>query len=227
MISGPKLTRVNRALGTSAISTMTQRSAATPVALPPSDLLHTAMTYSSVALAVCDHAFTVRFCNPAICRLIGRAVAASDPSGAMHGATMLGLLGVEGDTAMAEILSRRGWQGVTGSGLHVAVEAFQEENCPAGWLITVHEHVAPPAPAHLSDQALIAQSDKLTAREREVMLALQEGASNKVIAQQLNISPRTVEFHRARIMQRFSAKSVVDLVRRVTSDARSALAAHG
>jgi FixJ family two-component response regulator len=52
------------------------------------------------------------------------------------------------------------------------------------------------------------------------MHALEEGASNKVIALRLGISPRTVEFHRAKIMHRFEAKSVVDLVRKVTSDVR-------
>jgi DNA-binding CsgD family transcriptional regulator len=41
------------------------------------------------------------------------------------------------------------------------------------------------------------------------------GASSKEAARSLGISPRTVEFHRANIMQKFDAKNPVDLVRKV------------
>lgn len=54
---------------------------------------------------------------------------------------------------------------------------------------------------------------KLTSRELEVFEHLVAGASNKQIAAQLGISPRTVEFHRAHIMEKMQAKGVPDLVR--------------
>ncbi|MEM9684108.1 MAG: response regulator [Pseudomonadota bacterium] len=54
---------------------------------------------------------------------------------------------------------------------------------------------------------------RLTPREREVMEMLVIGRPNKVIAQALNCSPRTVEIHRARVMEKMSARSIPHLVR--------------
>ncbi len=53
----------------------------------------------------------------------------------------------------------------------------------------------------------------LTQREREVMQLLIAGKSNKVIAADLAISARTVEVHRARIMEKLKARSLADVVR--------------
>ncbi len=53
----------------------------------------------------------------------------------------------------------------------------------------------------------------LTSRETEVFEGLVTGKSNKEIAIALGISPRTVEFHRAHIMEKTSAKGLADLVR--------------
>jgi FixJ family two-component response regulator len=53
----------------------------------------------------------------------------------------------------------------------------------------------------------------LSAREREVMVLIAEGRPNKVVATRLGLSTRTVETHRANIMQKMGAKSLADLVR--------------
>lgn len=53
----------------------------------------------------------------------------------------------------------------------------------------------------------------LTPRERSVFLEMAKGHPNKVIAQQLGISPRTVEVHRANVMTKLSAAGVADVVR--------------
>jgi two-component system, LuxR family, response regulator FixJ len=53
----------------------------------------------------------------------------------------------------------------------------------------------------------------LSAREREVMLLLVAGHPNKEVANRLGISARTVEVHRARIMEKTGAKNLADLVR--------------
>ena len=53
----------------------------------------------------------------------------------------------------------------------------------------------------------------LTAREWQVFDLLIEGLSSKLIARELNISPRTVEIHRARLIRKMGARNTVSLVR--------------
>ncbi len=55
--------------------------------------------------------------------------------------------------------------------------------------------------------------ESLTAREREVLDLLIQGKQNKAVAQVLDVSPRTVEIHRARVMEKMDAQSVAELVR--------------
>jgi two-component system response regulator FixJ len=55
--------------------------------------------------------------------------------------------------------------------------------------------------------------NSLSARERQVLEGLVAGHSNKVIARNLNISPRTVEIYRANVMTKMKAPSLSDLVR--------------
>ncbi|MCV6547146.1 MAG: response regulator [Cohaesibacter sp.] len=56
-------------------------------------------------------------------------------------------------------------------------------------------------------------ADHLTPRERDVLLQITQGASNKEAGQSLAISPRTIEVHRARIMEKLKARNTADLVR--------------
>jgi FixJ family two-component response regulator len=53
----------------------------------------------------------------------------------------------------------------------------------------------------------------LTRRETEVMDMVVKGAANKVIAMDLGVSQRTVELHRARVMQKMKVRSLAALVR--------------
>lgn len=55
--------------------------------------------------------------------------------------------------------------------------------------------------------------DKLTSRQREVLQLLAEGKHVKGIAEKLNISPRTVEFHKYRIMDELGLRTVAELGR--------------
>jgi FixJ family two-component response regulator len=66
----------------------------------------------------------------------------------------------------------------------------------------------------IGDPATVAERlASLTPREREVLDGLVKGESNKVIAFNLAVGIRTVETHRARIMEKMQASSIADLVR--------------
>lgn len=53
----------------------------------------------------------------------------------------------------------------------------------------------------------------LTKREREVLELILQGGSNKEAGKLLNISPRTVEVHRARVMTKLGARNTAEMVR--------------
>ncbi len=55
--------------------------------------------------------------------------------------------------------------------------------------------------------------DQLTPREREVLQLITNGQSNKEAGRELGISPRTIEVHRARVMEKLGARNTADLMR--------------
>ena len=68
-------------------------------------------------------------------------------------------------------------------------------------------------PTKQVDPELVSRLENLTPREREVLERLVAGDPNKVIAYRLDISPRTVEIHRGRVMEKMRARSLPELVR--------------
>jgi len=66
-------------------------------------------------------------------------------------------------------------------------------------------------------QTIIERAGHLTGREMEVMQLVTAGLSNKDIARQLEISPRTVEKYRARVMEKMHADSIADLCQMVAA----------
>jgi two-component system response regulator FixJ len=76
----------------------------------------------------------------------------------------------------------------------------------------IHEDTALRQDAADKDEVLHRWST-LTQREKEVMALIVEGKANKVVAQDLELSERTVEIHRARVMEKMQVRSVAQLVK--------------
>ena len=72
----------------------------------------------------------------------------------------------------------------------------------------------PRAPEASQDSAVQAH---LTPREHLILVEIVKGHSSKEVARALEISPRTVEFHRANLLKKFGAKNTAELVRKVLS----------
>ena len=138
---------------------------------------------------------------------------------------MPGMSGIE----LQEELRRRGRNEpivfVTGHGdVGLAVKAmkagavdFLEKPLDQGELLVILNRLLSKAKASAPSQEALRQSlsrlDRLTHRERQVFDGLAIGKTNKGIALDLSISPRTVEIHRARVMEKLEAGTLSDLIR--------------
>lgn len=98
---------------------------------------------------------------------------------------------------------------------------FMEKPAPEGLLVErVRAAIALDAEKRgreTSRQGVRSRYEDLTPREQEVMALVATGTSNKEIARQLKISHRTVETHRARVMRKMGAGSLLQLVKMAES----------
>lgn len=77
----------------------------------------------------------------------------------------------------------------------------------------VRQHIRSRERVH-GDQGARARFAQLSAREREVLAFIVDGLTNKEIARRLDLSPRTVETHRANLFAKLECESLAQLVRR-------------
>ena len=103
-----------------------------------------------------------------------------------------------------------------------AVDFIEKPFEPKAVLARVRENLAQWTQASGNGQTILSHPfpgyHLLTPRERDVLGQIASGASNKEAGRQLKISPRTVEVHRARIMEKIGARNAADLVRIVLSE---------
>lgn len=73
----------------------------------------------------------------------------------------------------------------------------------------------------LKQDEILRRQNSLTPREHQVLDLVVAGESNKRIARRLQISDKTVEIHRANVMEKMQARSLADLVKMVSTSNRS------
>lgn len=81
-----------------------------------------------------------------------------------------------------------------------------------GCLATAMERVDAQADRHARHAVALERMARLTLRESQVLRELVHGNSNKMVAHKLDLSVRTVEMHRARIMRKIGARSLAEAV---------------
>ncbi len=135
----------------------------------------------------------------------------------MDGLTLLRRLRAGGSTMPLMLITGHGDVSMAVAAMKAGAIDFLEKPFEADELLAAIETALRHSPsssnkaedAELSRQRL----QKLTSREREVLEQLVTGRSNKEIAARLGISPRTVEFHRAHVVEKLEAKGLPELVR--------------
>lgn len=78
-------------------------------------------------------------------------------------------------------------------------------------VIEAMEHDVRQRNALASAQTIASRLDTLTSREKQIMNLILAGKLNKIIADELHISMRTVEVHRARLLEKMGVKTAVEL----------------
>lgn len=130
---------------------------------------------------------------------------------------------LDGHGLYGEMLRRRSTLAViflTGHGdLPVAVEQmkrgavdFLQKPVSAQALIAAIERAQPASAAACQRHAIARRVESLTPKEREIAKLIVQGLMNREIADRLSVAVRTVEVHRARVMEKMDAVNIAELV---------------
>jgi FixJ family two-component response regulator len=115
------------------------------------------------------------------------------------------------------VLTAHGDVATTRHALKAGVFDFLEKPVDDAVLLDVLQNaIAEDARRHAAEMPKLAARDrlqKLTPREAEVMRLLVEGLQHREIAERLEISPRTVEVYKARMMEKLQCRSIAELVK--------------
>ena len=132
----------------------------------------------------------------------------------MDGLTLLEVLGDNRKGVPVVIMTGHGDVPMAVRAIRGGAADFVEKPFSSTRLLeSIQSAITRSAPQSVADPELRACFAGLTRRETEVMQQMVIGLPNKLIAHKLEISPRTVEIHRGRVMQKTGAKSLSHLVR--------------
>lgn len=92
-------------------------------------------------------------------------------------------------------------------------DTFEELSQAIEKVVSGRQYMSPTVSESLHAFRLSSGGVTLSPREREVLKLIASGLSSKAIARELDISPKTVETHRSRLMTKLDLHSVADLVR--------------
>ncbi len=139
--------------------------------------------------------------------------------GGMDGLALQRVLGEHGSRLPVVFLTGHGDIAHARAALKAgAVDFLEKPYAEKALLEAVHEAVARDARQHAvqsHSEAIVTRIARLSERERQVMELTVEGRPNREIATILEISPRTVEVFKARMMEKMQARSLPELVRLV------------
>lgn len=174
------------------------------------DLAITAFNFAPVGLIYSEER-VIRRCNPMFAQMFGYEAAA------MEGMSLSRLY-----PSSEEFLSigRSGARKMAGGGRYRDERIMRRRSGALFWCRVRGQSLDPGAPfaravwsfADISEARPITA---LTLRERQVAKMMAQGLTSKEIARALDISPRTVEVHRARLMEKFSARNSLELVAQI------------
>jgi RNA polymerase sigma factor (sigma-70 family) len=137
----------------------------------------------------------------------------------MGGLELQGLLLKHGITVPVIVLTGHGDVPVAVRAMKAGAIDFIEKPATEDQLLAAiaqaHHTLAERGIPSLKADEVARRLGRLTTREREVLDLLVQGLTNKSIAEELGISQRTVEIHRARIREKLEARGLADLIRMV------------
>ena len=133
------------------------------------------------------------------------------------GLTLLGELAEQSISMPVVVMTGHGDIPMAVKAMKLGAVDFVEKPFDAGVMLgalrTALRAVATAKDDQALDPELKRKIERLTPRELDVMEHLVVGRSNKEVGRELGISPRTVEIHRARLMEKMTADNLAQLVR--------------
>ena len=174
------------------------------------DLATTAFEFAPIGLIYSEDR-VIRRCNPVFAEMFGYQVAE------LEGSSLSGLYPSSEEFFR---IGQIGAQKMVGGGRYRDERVMRRRSGELFWCRVRGQSLDPAQPFaravwSFADISEARPVTALTLRERQVATMMAEGLTSKEIARALDISPRTVEVHRARLMAKFGARNSLELVAQI------------